>query len=97
VTAVTRHLVGTTSAREGVVARDRPSDRLRRENSLALAIMADHEAAGRGRHGAVSAAKRLALDPYDPAELEKLQQRFRRLRRDAQKNERCSVADMGSE
>jgi hypothetical protein len=72
---------------------ERPSERCARENRLALEIMRDFHASGRGRCGAASAAKRLATDPSDPLELEKLQQRFRRLWRDAKKNEHCSVGN----
>jgi hypothetical protein len=92
--AVLAHLGGAVRVE---VAPDRPSDRYARENAMALQIMADHDAAGRSRHGAASAAKRLAIDPHDPAELERLMQRFRRLKRDAKKNERCAVASAETE
>lgn len=92
--AVLRHLGGDGNA---ISSTDRPSDRLRRENAMAMQIMDDADAAGRGRHGAASAAKRLAVDPRDPCELERLMQRFRRLRRDCKKNEHCSVAEEHNE
>jgi hypothetical protein len=72
---------------------ERPSERTSRENAVAMGIMADFHARGRGRCGAASAAKRLAADPGDPLECEKLQQRFRRLWREAKKNEQCSVVN----
>ena len=67
-----------------------PTERCRRENAIAMAIMDDADARGRSRDGAHEAAKRIAIDPGDPLELERLAQRFRRLRRN--KNERYSFA-----
>ena len=55
--------------------------------------MADMEARGHGRNAAATAARRLAIDPHDPAECEILAQRFRRIRLRAKKSAHCSVAD----
>jgi hypothetical protein len=64
------------------VPAERPADRYRRENAEALAIMAKQEGRGRGRRSAArTAARDPATDPHDPAEVERLSQRFRRHRR----------------
>ena len=60
---------------------ERPSERLRRENETALAGMLSLETRGKSRQAALIVARRLAQNPRDPAELERLAQRFRRLRR----------------
>jgi hypothetical protein len=65
---------------EGVPA-ERPSDRNRRQNAEAMAQMAELKRQGKSRQAASIVARRLALDPADPAEIWTLAQRFRRLRR----------------
>jgi hypothetical protein len=71
---------------------ERPLERLRRENATAMAQIEALAAAGRGRAACAIVARRMATNPADPLEVEMLAQRFRRLRRDQQKSERCSVA-----
>jgi hypothetical protein len=70
---------------------ERPAERYRRENALAMEIMRDAHARGRGRSGATRAAKQLASDPSNMAERETLERRFRRAWRQ-QKSGRYPVA-----
>lgn len=81
---------GTANVME--IIGERPAERLRRENAAALKLMAEFKANGKGRAAAMIAARLIAVDKNDPAELEKLAQRFRRLWREHEKNERYSFA-----
>ena len=70
---------------------ERPAERRRRENAWALGRMEKLHHAGKGRSAAMITAKELAIDPGDPAEVEIIAQRLRRLwRQHPKKNEQCS-------
>lgn len=71
---------------------ERPAEKFRRQAAEALATMAELKAAGRGPAAATIVAKRMAADPSDATEIEHLAQRFRRLWREREINERRSVA-----
>jgi hypothetical protein len=60
---------------------ERPSELNRQQNAKAMTQIAVLERQGKSRHAASIVARRLALDPADPAEIWTLAQRFRRLRR----------------
>ena len=84
---VTAVLVGPDEAAPA----ERPAERNARINASATAIMSELENQGRGRSAAAIAARRLATDAKNPAEIEMLSQRFRRLRRTRKLSERRSL------
>jgi hypothetical protein len=89
--AVCAILEGDDKGSVRTFAPETPTERCRRENQQAMAIMDAADARGRSRDGASEAAKQIATDPSDPLELERLGQRFRRLRRTANICEHRSV------
>jgi hypothetical protein len=81
--AVVAAIGGDGDAMNASVARspERPAERRRRENAAAMVEMDELERQGRRRDAAMIVARRTAINPHDPNEIEMLAQRLRRLRR----------------
>ena len=75
---------------EDKAPRESAWQRLQRENADALAQMAELERQGNRRGAAAVVARRIAVNKRDPAEIETIAQRLRRLRR--KKTSTCSDA-----